>query len=291
MTHDGHADTYHGHGDQDALPEHDNPGDYSDDGALPDDEWDDDDEFDKLAAEELLEADDSHLAPVRDVLAEASDVATLHEAIKQEVHRISNRDVSIDLSQVGDLQMAREFGEGVLRGLEFAPDARLVGLRVGEAGNFRSDDVFAHTVMMMNGFMIEINPDDWLYGFDAFREEMREARVHGHCVTACPAGVVLHEMGHVWASRQGSLDACERAIRRWRHQNGETGTIKDVVERHISGRAAKTRDDAPTGSLREAPAEAFADVLLHSETASTLSTAIVDEIARAHAARQRPAQE
>jgi len=229
-------------------------------------------------------------AGVRPVLASARTQGAVERVFREEFERITGRKPRyVDFP--GSAATAREHAEGLLRGLERFPDAKLdsVGPLLRPV---RSE--YAHA----SGGTIRFNYDDWTrparrkayleslqgdvagwdrgvveFGLGLFKRSAFHPRGTGN-----PIGVALHEFGHVLdiatvqKAIRGDLDKLLKArtaeaMRRPRPA-GETPITgpDDLIQREISAYAASDHE--------ELVAEAFVDVMINGEAASVLSRQI-----------------
>lgn len=208
---------------------------------------------------------------VRDSLANAKDTRELNTAIAAEAKRITGHDVQVDMAGA-DLSIAAEYGEGVLRGLERFPAARLSSVHTYGPRGARRDvpgfgDSYAVTSHSDHGDAIGFNTRG---GPEALRLSMREAQESGHLVAGTPMGVAFHEMGHVVASQS---DAESGAFTIASHASS-TESVASTIRSGVSSYAATSRG--------ELAAEAFADVMANGASASSLSRQIMDHIQTAY---------
>jgi len=231
-------------------------------------------------------------AGVRPVLASARTQGAVERVFREEFERITGRKPRyVDFP--GSAATAREHAEGLLRGLERFPDAKLdsVGPLLRPV---RSE--YAHAA----GGTIRFNYDDWTrparrkayleslqgdvagwekgvqeFGLGLFKRSAFHPRGTGN-----PIGVALHEFGHVLdiatvqKAIRGDLDKLlkartAQATRRPRPA-GETPIAgpDDLIQREISAYAASDHE--------ELVAEAFVDVMMNGQRASLLSREIFD---------------
>lgn len=197
-----------------------------------------------------------HGGGLRDSLASAKTTEELNAAIKAEVTRLTGRgDVSVDMSGL-DLEVGKEYAEGVLRGVERFPNAKL--RRIG------SDSLsgpMAQTRALGDGYEVVFDSDPgWRNRKQAalFREDLEMSHRSGRTVFSGPIGVGAHEYGHVVAnSTPGTLSAVAGRAQQW----GE-----DRVAQRISEYATTSRG--------ELAAESFADVIMNGTQASSFSQAV-----------------
>lgn len=141
---------------------------------------------------------------VRSSLAAASSVSALNEAAKADARRISGKTVEFDFTGA-DLHIAREYAEGVLRGMERFPDARIAAVRTGhgaEGVNTHRDDieldhVYARTHELDDGRQEIVFDQGWASRPNEFRDVLAQRaerrRIGRGSTTAGPMGVAIHE--------------------------------------------------------------------------------------------------
>ena len=253
---------------------------------------------------------------VRDSLARATTIGELNAATAAEAKRITGRDTHVDMAGA-DLEVAKELNEGVLRGMEHTPSTRLDSIETygrggarkarddedgGEYANARGAvDDGGETPTYQLGFSTT-----WVGNPTKLRESMADdaktqagggpgsvGGKHG------PMSIGVHEFGHVASSQVPSTH--ERVTY---HVSGrELDRYKVDVEFEAQDRVhaiVEERTGSPYGNNQENPrsvigrevssyaswergeltAEAFADVVLNGDKASSLSHDIYDMVTR-----------
>lgn len=203
---------------------------------------------------------------VRDALAGAGSIDDLNGAAAAEMKRISGQDVRVDM-QGAKLDEAKEHLEGVCRGLERYPGAKLS--RVDTYGTGSRDpsahadyaDAFAIT---SRGDSISFNNDNET-GF-TYRDRLSGQEKAGQIAVGTPMGVGLHEFGHVVGN--ASLADGPAGVIASRAAKAAGSYSGAHVTEQISRYA--TSDDG------ELLAEALADVMAHGSAASPLSRSITE---------------
>jgi len=240
---------------------------------------------------------------VRESLAAASTTAEVGAAASAEARRITGRDIPFDYQDI-EPQLAREYSEGVLQGLERFPTAPLGAVR---ATDFPADGegefTWAHAKRPENGtvsgqYEIEFNRQGEASERANEILDMKQAR--GVYVYGDVRGLALHEFGHVmhegfgtasaasesawkWAKQKATADqpAPAPAPRKpwWRRDKGDSTEAspgpsgddqKVVLMRELSFYAATNR--------HELSAEAFADVMVNGDGASEVSHQIMGQL-------------
>jgi hypothetical protein len=205
---------------------------------------------------------------VRPDLAIANTPERVAEIFNIEVERITGRRIPVKFGS--SVRTAQEHAEGLLRGLERFPNAKLT--RVGEfSRNTYGGDLYAtaYAVASSDG-VIEFN-DEWT-------STQRRGRYEAHLMLGVdsgfhtpgsysPASTAIHEFGHVMDI--GTLgQAIHRRVGALLNERAaaEGITRSALVKREISGYAAK--------NMSELVAEVFTDVLMNGDDASPLSREI-----------------
>lgn len=217
---------------------------------------------------------------IRKALANAADIDQLATAASREAKRITGRDITFDFTGT-DLQIGREHGEGILKGLERFPGARLgfVGtygpgstqtdtardLQVTQAGSAavtRSHGVSEGGKFVLIGNVYFNNA--YAGNPDRYREDFEPDAGGGprRVVTSGPRGVALHEFGHVVAATDGAMA---------REAYGDAVIHAEELRRDPRSLIAKEVSAYASTSPGEFAAEAFADVMEHGDAASELS--------------------
>jgi hypothetical protein len=201
---------------------------------------------------------------VRGALANAQSIGELDSAARAEAKRITGRD--IEFAMGGDLQVAKEHVEGVMRGLERYPNTGLERVEQGGSRWGESQEAWAETTL--DGSVISFTNDAQRYGAEGYRAELKQAKRGGDMVPGTPMGVAMHEFGH---SAANSYNLNGWANNKASHYAEIEMGIEDVgtaSSKAISKRSAE--------NTHELSAEAFADVMTNGSKASGMSKAIVD---------------
>lgn len=232
---------------------------------------------------------------VRDSLKRATTIPKLNSAAAAEAKRVTGRDIEVDFDG-SDPGVAREYAEGILRGLERYPDAHLGRIATGNAaeGSMASHEDIDHehiyaTTRELSGGKYEIVLDRGWSGRPAdFRQALAKdgerRRMGRGSTTAGPMGLVLHEFGHVVDhTHDGHLEhfAQQMHDRFLAEQGLEPYRGSDELEQKArrAQRRLKIMDEVSTYSVtnnRELGAEAFADVMENGDGAARLSRIITD---------------
>jgi hypothetical protein len=253
---------------------------------------------------------------VREAIANAQSIDEVNAAVANEIRRVSGNETHVDLAGA-DLDVAKEYGEGVVRGLEHTPSTRLTDVatygpggarpaREGEGeteyANARSADDEGGGVSTEIGFNMAYAADP-----ARFRASLAEDAktgpdgVRGSASSdAGPMGVAIHEFGHVassqvpWTHEKVTLDARGEVMRRTKVdiEFEAASHVGDLSERETGSRYGNGIDTGPRAIIGreismyaswergETTAEAFADVVLHGDAASTLSHDIYAMVTR-----------
>jgi hypothetical protein len=229
-------------------------------------------------------------AEVRSELSKAQSDAAIGKAASTEARRITGRDIPFDFTG-SDAALAREHAEGVLRGLEAFPTARLDRVSMAD-GLLGGRPAFAwvethatgghHGEAYHEGYEIVFSRDWAAPGSaDRYREALRAAsrrtpRMGRGNVGGTAVDVGVHEFGHVVAHsgmadhRAGELahDFAHAHIEHDEDPNVRRSRRRMFLGNEVSLYAVENDN--------ELSAEAFADVMLHGDEASELSRHIYD---------------
>jgi hypothetical protein len=217
---------------------------------------------------------------VREALTQARTTAELNEAIKSEARRITGHELRVDLKGA-DLDTAKEYGEGILQGLERFPDAPLAYVHTYGPGGARPDvgaDFSGAYAITQHGYITDA------IGFNAssphasdaaqLRAQLAGLESRGWLTSGTPAGVALHEFGHVVAYHTGTEGPAYRIAHSSAKDAAGAPLVSGGITRHIRGHVS---DYASTNRM-ELAAEAFADVMTHGHAAKPLSKDIFGAI-------------
>lgn len=199
------------------------------------------------------------LRGVRPALMRARTADDVARTATEEIHRLSGRVVTVRLDGVSP-QIAREYAEGILRGVERFPQARLTSVYTVDLIN--DEEAFGATSPDGGGWSIRFPRDSERYGSEAFRQDLRERHLFGESATRYPIGVALHEFGHMVANQYQLNHSTHQHGRDYAEYVLETG-MDEATRQHVSGYAAT--------SNREYAAEVFADAMLNGPSASAMS--------------------
>lgn len=212
---------------------------------------------------------------VRQSLQDAPTTEAVAGVLKSEVSAILGHDVRVGLAGL-DVEVARAHAEGILRGAEAYPEARLRSVNtygpdspLGHYGGLQTD-AYAVTA---RGEDIWFNTDhgdmESTYGI-GFRESIGYSDA-GHHLAGAPGDltrIATHEFGHVVdATTDGRMS--QAAVR----------IAKSLAGRHVDAKAftrVSVSRYAGTNS-HELAAEAFMDVVSRGRDASLLSQQIFSE--------------
>lgn len=208
---------------------------------------------------------------VRTALLLTDNIEDVNEVAAARAREITGRSIFFDLGGA-DIDIAREHAEGILRGLEAFPQARLRAVRAfnskegGWAGR-GLDDAFAVTTSGYIDSTIWFNTqytNDPAY----YRLELRNSS--GHLSVNTPTGIALHEFGHVIGFHTSAATQSKKIARALAAGQGEKPS---VYVKNVLSDYAKKND-------HELLAEGFADVMTRGEGASELSQDIFAEVTR-----------
>lgn len=230
---------------------------------------------------------------VRSVLAGATSTREVSAAATAEAQRITGRAIPFEFGG-SDPQVAREHAEGVLRGLERFPHARLHAVGVADlSAAVRGDEGFhtsawARTRELPDGSSridFDIAASSPLgaaeYRRDLAASVQRRRMGRGH-TTGDPVGNGLHEFGHVVAGNgpfginAKARHLADEFVDRSPNYTPSADEDRDRALRRLTlGLEVSTY---ATQSPAELTAEALADVMAHGDDASVLSRLIADLI-------------
>ncbi len=250
---------------------------------------------------------------MRAPLAKATSIAELNNAVADQVQRISAHPAVVNLKGA-DLEIAREFSEGVLRGLEHSPSTRLdsvltYGVRAGRPrrphdGGNRD---YAHSANAdKNPRLTHISLNvKWASDPNEIPATLAKAArpVNGirdsSFADAGPMGLGIHEFGHIAASQVPKTH--ERPVTDYRGREIGRELMDIVYEAYAAVRARLEKlTGNPQGNSQmghrdlttqqistyaswagdELLAEAFADVVVHGGKATDLSKEIYSMVVR-----------
>lgn len=206
-------------------------------------------------------------ALVRRSLAAERTVEGVSRAAAQEARAIAGRDISIALE--GDVQIAREHAEGVLRGLERYPDSNLATVYMSDMpiGYGAS---FSRTFDPNTGVQGTIDSVTfsrrWAADPTGYRHALARSAVDRGSVYRTPMDVATHEFGHILDAEDAVHDRVKDALRTAARRKGVRADR--LVRTQVSKYATKEID--------ELIAEAFTDVMVNGPAASQLSREIFD---------------
>lgn len=207
---------------------------------------------------------------VRPDLAIANTPERVAENFNNEVERITGRRIPVEFGS--SVKTAQEHAEGILRGLERFPDAKLTGV-----STFSRDTYSHHGSVYETAFAVASTAGVIEFS-DEWTSTERRGRYEAHLMlgadsgfqtpgTYSPASTAIHEFGHVV-----DVGTLGKAIHRrvgelLTERAAEEGISRSaLVKREISGYATKNHS--------ELVAEVFTDVLMNGDDASPLSREI-----------------
>lgn len=203
---------------------------------------------------------------VRGALRTARSTDDIAAAFEDEARAITGRDIPADFTGAAPTT-AREYAEGLLRGLERFPDATFERALIGEASDFPDPADYAHADIEDN--LIRFNPAlsgaaDRERVIDALHmDEVDRWVVPG---SGNAVGIALHEYGHILdqVALGNRVAAKVKAI--LLDEVMSSGEPTEVLVSRVSRYALQDR--------RELVAEAFTDVMLNGDNAADLSKRI-----------------
>jgi hypothetical protein len=222
---------------------------------------------------------------VRSALQSAGTVGAVGRAFRAEYARITGRKIP-SATFHGDVVTAREHAEGLLRGVERFPGARLIGV-----GPINDTAAAAVTQTTLGGGYVRFS-DHWTQRRPEYLDALGKDVADGFhpTGTASPVAIAIHEFGHVLdigtlgeairpdlnrllfrraTERDKALDALRAAGQPISAEDFVAGMgATGLIRREVSSYALKNQ--------HELVAEAFGDVMMNGARASRLSREIVD---------------
>lgn len=206
---------------------------------------------------------------VRDELLQAKNNRELAKAFTSYARALSPKSKYLEVSFAGlDTRTAAEYAEGILRCLEFFPEARLFKVATWRSATGPYGNAYARA----GGREIEFNASHAAPGKrEILLASLRREAATGWSVrnSGSPAAVAIHEFGHILEMDElGKL--AEREVMELVSQTAKAKgtTASAVIKAEISEYAIT--------DARELAAEAFMDVVVNGLEASTLSREIFD---------------
>lgn len=205
-----------------------------------------------------------------------------------EASAISGRTVHADLTG-SDVDVAREYAEGTLRGFERFPDTRVQVITTYGPGSARPELFTEHGGDFAVASIAQANPGGFVYhhaiGFNAKYSNMHGTEMLGRqeaagfTVAGGHRSTAYHEYGH-HVARVTRMDSAggRSALTLAREHAADNGeTVPAYIRGQISKYAAKNQ--------AELTAEAFAEVMGLGPKASGVSHAIFDEMTHRYQSR------
>lgn len=239
---------------------------------------------------------------VRESLAGAGTIGEINAAASAEAKRITGRDIPFDMAG-SDPQLAREYSEGVLQGLERFPGAPLGAVRATDFPAGGNDThTWAHALRPEQGtsglYEIEFNRD--ADTAERMNQTLRMKQARGQFAYGDARGLALHEFGHVMHEGHGTTDTAHRIA--WDRAKAKTLASRPTPappsrqpwwrggkKSEPAGPSEPSYDDVRVTLMRdlsfyavsnrhELAAEAFADVMVNGANASAISTEVMDQL-------------
>lgn len=247
--------------------------------------------IDELAAEAERYAKQVAPSEIRPTLEAARTTGAVERVFRDEFERITGRRPR-SVSFAGSAATAREHAEGLLRGLDRFPDAKLdrvsistirEGTHYAQTSGDRIDFSYEWSQPASRRKYLDSLAGDvagWDLGVREWGVGIFRASAFHPRGTGNPIAVALHEFGHVLdiqTTAKAIRPDLERLLKRRTaaaqrvgRPAPETPIIdqEDLIFREISGYATK--------NYEELVAEAFSDVMINGNAASTLSRDIFD---------------
>ena len=232
---------------------------------------------------------------VRDSLAGAGTTQEIGAAASAEAKRITGRDIPFDYQDI-EPQLAREYSEGVLQGLERFPSAPLGAVRAKDFPAEReSEFTWAHTLPPEStGGQYEIEFNRSGEASERLNEILGMKQARGVFAYGDVRGLALHEFGHVMHESRGTSSRASELGRTYARERTARAPApaprRGLFGRRpppVTGPTQEEREDQRVFLLREISfysqhnshefaAEAFADVMVRGAGASPLSHQVMD---------------
>lgn len=246
---------------------------------------------------------------VREAIANAQSIDEVNAAVADEIRRVSGNETHVDFAGA-DLDVAKEYGEGVVRGLEHSPSTRVTDITTygpgggrpardhegeTEYANARSADDDGGGVTTEIGFNVRYAGDPArlrasLTEDAVVTEGLRGMRERGSASSdAGPMGVAIHEFGHVassqvpWTHEKVTRDAHGEVMQRYKVdiEFEAQHHVMDISERETGSRYGNGINTGPSAIIgREISMYAA------SERGETTAEAFADVVLHGDAASQ-----
>ncbi len=215
----------------------------------------------------------------RKALRDAKTIDEINRVVAKEAKRITGRNVGVNFAG-HDPQIAREHGEGVLRNMERYPKTPVGRIESYGEGSGR-DSTFGpndRNTLAYNTEGVARDRTDKIsfnnyYASDPdfYRTQLSKAEAGGSMPrgVGTPIGVATHEFGHSVARHVDAEVAAGEIAAFGKKQAGHE-TAREYIRAEIGEYA--------TANHKELAADAFADVQINAEHASSLSREIVSSI-------------
>src|SRR5262249_14360030 len=195
-------------------------------------------------------------------------IRAVNGAAEAEAKRITGRTVTFLFGgddKPDNVQLAREYAEGILQGMERVPETELRLVQTGP----RRGGVFADK--HINGEVITFNSE---LESEPARVAMGLSERNHFLITGTPTGVAVHEYGHTVGSShdlhyEAAIEVADFRNELW-HAGEDRFDTTELISQRITSYAATDE--------WELTAEAFADVVLHGDQASVLSRRIYNRM-------------
>jgi len=233
---------------------------------------------------------------LRPSLAQADSIASINQAASAEARQVTGRDIPFEFDGI-EPQLAREYSEGILRGLERFPKAPLGAVRAADFPPEEEQGDFTWAKTRINGTASGLSESE----FNRFRTDaesvnevlnMKQAR--GVFVYRDATGLALHEFGHVVHEHYGTSSGAQSLARQYAKLHAPVPVMEAEKRRFGIGHRKSPKPDAEmvaierrsfllgeisfysTHNEHEMAAEAFVDAVTNGEQASPLSIQIMD---------------
>lgn len=212
---------------------------------------------------------------IREGLSRLRTKSAVQGHLRDELSRITGREVQVDLGARMHMTTMRELAEGFLRGAEDWPDTRLERISVASRLPGPAPDAWATSRMGAGGLPEIVLNERQLGNRARFLARLRRSVETGdnRPTSDNAAYVAAHQFGHLVQVQQ--IQDGDRQWRIGRQVLREIATDVDIdsppqLDAHIAGQLGTHTLHSP----QEMGAEALADVFLNNEDASPMSMAI-----------------
>lgn len=235
---------------------------------------------------------------VRDALAGAESINEINAAAMAEAKRITGRHIAFDMTG-SDPQTAREHAEGVLRGLERFPNAKLTFVSVAHLApnTWAQADVFGGITFNSafaspagrKRYLASLREGEagWDKGLEVYGvSDLKMSSFHTRN-SGTPTATALHEFGHIVdmaTTSRRSHPAVDNLLQTATAREQRSQTVPGAKIRNPADLVMRTVSKYAMENQTELVAEAFTDVMVNGSAASEVSKGIFDILEREYGA-------